>query len=227
MKTLSTALEGTPIIASLRGLELQSAAAVSAVLVAEEIHVLEVIVRSRSSFEGEFPRHSIDIVQAIQKEIGESAIIAAGSVAKAEDVKLLMDLGVNVFLSPFYKPEVVEFAASHGKIFIPGIETVTEAFDAWSKGAKGVKLFPSIYKEETGAYFMRHSPGFVKYLAAFLPIPIIPSGDFGLDSPIEAYFKSGALAVNIGKQLFSPDVDLKLLQSRSAAYVKACRAARN
>src|SRR5690606_11994809 len=98
--------------------------------------------------------------------------------------------------------------------FFPGVETVTEAIAATKAGASGLKLFPAVIREPDGGTSVRITPGFINYLCRFLPIPIIPSGNSFDNGIASAYLRSGAIAVNVGAQLYEPSISTELLEQR-------------
>jgi len=90
-------------------------------------------------------------------------------------------------------------------------------------------LFPSFFYEADGKITLRHTLGFVRYLAKFVSWPIIVSGGGGgvgnNDLPV-SYLAAGAAAINVGSQIYEPNIDIKDLAARAQRFTAAIRSAR-
>ena len=74
---------------------------------------------------------------------GDRAIIGAGTVLAADDVRRVAWLGAQFIVSPNTDPAVISTAHEHGLLALPGAFSATEVATATSLGARFVKLFPA------------------------------------------------------------------------------------
>jgi 2-dehydro-3-deoxyphosphogluconate aldolase/(4S)-4-hydroxy-2-oxoglutarate aldolase len=69
--------------------------------------------------------------------------VAAGTVTTPEQVKLAVDCGARMIISPGLNTRVVEYCMEHDLPVVPGICTPTEIETARNLGLKVVKFFPA------------------------------------------------------------------------------------
>ncbi|MFJ7727785.1 bifunctional 4-hydroxy-2-oxoglutarate aldolase/2-dehydro-3-deoxy-phosphogluconate aldolase [Neobacillus sp. NPDC097160] len=171
------------------------------------VNILEVTMNSEGALDSihQF-RNTYD-----QEEIA----IGAGTVLNLKMAKEAAAAGAQFFISPNLDLQVVNYAVEHDIDVWPGVMTPTEIVNAWSAGAKAVKLFPAgILGTE-----------YLKDIKAPLDsIPIIATGGINLENQ-QAYFKAGAAAIGLGSQLVNKELiannrfeDLKILATQ---FVKA------
>ena len=72
-----------------------------------------------------------------------AAIVGAGTVLNADQVRAAHAAGARFIVSPGLEPLVVETAQSLGLPVIPGICTASEVQSAWNLGLRVVKFFPA------------------------------------------------------------------------------------
>ena len=154
------------------------------------------------------------LLKLLLKTFSDRAVIVAGTVTSDSDLDSLQQLGITTCLSLNLQTELVQHAVERGMDFIPGVETVTEAIAAVRAGAAGLKLFPAVIREPDGGSSVRMTPGYVNYLCRFLSLPVIPSGNAFEGGIAAAYLNSGAIAVNVGAQLYQPGISLEILRMR-------------
>jgi 2-dehydro-3-deoxyphosphogluconate aldolase / (4S)-4-hydroxy-2-oxoglutarate aldolase len=139
----------------------------------------------------------------------------------AEQAKMCLDAGAEFLVSPGFSAAVVETAAAHGKVAIPGALTPTEVMAALEAGARVIKIFPC---GSVGG------PKYLKSLRAPFPEPhFVPTGGVNVSNAAE-YIAAGAFALGVGADL----VDLVALRNNQAqkivdtalALVEAVRTAR-
>lgn len=193
MTDLATTLRHCPLIAILRGITPDEASPIGAALVEAGIRVIEVPLNSPQPF---------DTIQRLASEFGTNAVIGAGTVMTAENVRKVADAGGRLIVMPHADLAVVASARKKGLWVTPGVATPTEAFAALAAGADGLKLFPA----------EMITPAVVKAIRAVLPKDalLIPVGGIS-EANIPAYRAAGANAFGIGSTLYSP--------GRSAAEV--------
>jgi 2-dehydro-3-deoxyphosphogluconate aldolase / (4S)-4-hydroxy-2-oxoglutarate aldolase len=164
------------------------------------------------------------VIRALVKELGDRAVIGAGTVLNAAAAHQCVDAGAAFIVSPGFDPDTVSEAHARGVPAMPGALTPTEVIAAWNHGADLVKIFP--VSAVGGAPYLRALRG---------PLPevkLLPTGGITAANAAE-YLKAGASAIGVGSEL----VDAKALaEGRDAvvterarelcAAVQAARAAR-
>jgi len=196
-----------PLVAILRGLEGERAAAVGQVLFAAGFRALEVPLNR--------PR-AIAAIEALAGVAPTDALIGAGTVTEPEQIDEVVAAGGRLIVSPHFDPTVVAHARERGLRVVPGVFTASEAFAAMRAGADALKLFPA----ETLL------PAGLKALRSILPADTLtwPVGGITPDS-IARWRDAGANGFGIGSALFSPGITLEELASRAGAFMSAWRLA--
>jgi len=191
-----------PLMAILRGLKPEESLAIGQTIVNSGFHILEVPLNSPD------PLRSIQILS----EAFPSALIGAGTVTTAQQVRDIKAAGGQLIISPHLDDNVVCEAVNLGLISLPGVATPTEAFRALALGAHGLKLFPS----------EMISPAVVKSMRAVLPkdVKLIPVGGIGLHN-MAAYRQSGASGFGLGSALFAPGKSAEAVGESAEAFVQA------
>ena len=156
-------LEGCPLVAIIRGVEPDEAAAIANAILSAGIRIIEVPLNSPEPF------HSI---RAISDAVGDRALVGAGTVLDPLSVARVTDAGGRLMVAPNSDPKVIEAAVSAGMVAAPGYFTPTEAFAALNAGAQALKFFPA----EGG------SPAVIKAQRAVLPsgVPLLVVGGAAL-----------------------------------------------
>lgn len=93
----------------------------------------------------EFTMNSVqplEAMQAAKHEYGDDACVGMGTVLDADTARRALDAGADFVVSPSFSREMVATAQRAGVLAIPGVITPTEAVDAWTTGAKLLKIFP-------------------------------------------------------------------------------------
>lgn len=195
-------MDKLPLVAILRGLKPEEALAVGQAIVNAGFHILEVPLNSPE------PLRSIQILA----EAFPNALVGAGTVTTAQQVRDIKAAGGQLIISPHLDDHVVCEAVNLGLIALPGVATPTEAFRAIALGAHGLKLFPA----------EMISPAVVKSMRAVLPshIRLIPVGGIGTHN-MSDYRKSGASGFGIGSALFAPGKSASAVGESAAAFVQA------
>ncbi len=128
-----------------------------------------------------------------EKYAGKGVYIGAGTVVTLDECKDVVEHGAKFVVSPLTNFDVIEYCVQNNVQALPGVGTVTEAYNAYSKGCDVVKVFPGNVL----------GPDFIKSALAPLPqIKFMPSGGVSLDN-MEDWFKKGAYAVSVGSELYS------------------------
>ncbi len=198
-------MDQLPLVAILRGLKPEEALDMGHAIVNSGFHILEVPLNSPD------PLRSIQILA----EAFPNALIGAGTVTTAQQVRDIKAVGGQLIISPHLDDNVVCEAVNLGLISLPGVATTSEAFKAISLGAHGLKLFPA----------EMISPAVVKSMRAVLPshVRLVPVGGIGTHNMAD-YRKSGASGFGIGSALYAPGKSAQTVGESAAAFVKAWQA---
>lgn len=133
-------------------------------------------------------------LQAIERasaEVGDAALIGAGTVLDATTARLAVAAGASFVVSPALDTGVIETAHRYGVAAAPGCLTPTEVVTALGAGADAIKLFPG--RVATPGYF-------ADLLGPFPQARLLPTGNVDLTTTPE-YIRAGAVAVGVGKAL--------------------------
>ena len=153
----------------------------------------------RGGFEAvEITMNSTGATEALAEIAGRvDAIVGAGTVTHADQVKEAYDAGAEFIVTPIVIPEVVE--AAHG-LALPvamGASTPTEIFAARSAGADWVKVFPG---ENLGG------PEYIENVLGPLDgTPILVTGGLTAENYL-GYLDAGAELVGFANAVFEPEL---------------------
>lgn len=205
IETFQARLQSCPLVAILRGVTPGEAEAVGEALTDAGFGIVEV------------PLNSPDPLKSIERlatRLGERALIGAGTVTTAAEVRTVRDAGGGLIVSPHADRAVIAAAVEAGMVALPGFFTPTEAFAALRAGAHALKLFPA-----EGA-----SPAVLGALRAVLPVevPVLPVG--GITPPLIApWLAAGAGGFGLGSALYKPGFSATEVHRRAAGFVAALR----
>ncbi len=146
-----------------------------------------------------------------EKYEGKGVYIGAGTVVTLEECKEVVANGAKFVVSPLTNFDVIDYCVKNNVQALPGVGTVTEAYNAYSKGCGVVKVFPGNVL----------GPDFIKSALAPLPqIKFMPSGGVSLNN-MEEWFKKGAYAVSVGSELYTGITleNVESIQERAKLYL--------
>jgi 2-dehydro-3-deoxyphosphogluconate aldolase / (4S)-4-hydroxy-2-oxoglutarate aldolase len=125
------------------------------------------------------------------------AIVGAGTILEAEQVKEAYDAGAEFIVTPVVVPEVVEAAHSLAIPVAMGASTPTEIHSARLAGADWVKVFPA---ESLGG------PAYVAHVLGPLEgVSILVTGGVTAENYL-GYLDAGAELVGFAGAVFDPDI---------------------
>jgi len=196
-----------PLIAILRGVAPAEAPAIAEALLAAGIDRIEVPLNSPDP---------LGSVAALAARFGDRALIGAGTVLTAAEVRDVAEAGGRLIVAPNFDASVIAAARARGLHSWPGVMTPTEAFAAHAAGATGLKLFPASLVGPPGLKAMR----------AVLPaeLPVFAVGGAGPENFAE-WRAAGAAGAGLGTALYAPGMDADEVGRRAAAAVAAWDAA--
>ncbi|MFD9205828.1 bifunctional 4-hydroxy-2-oxoglutarate aldolase/2-dehydro-3-deoxy-phosphogluconate aldolase [Streptomyces sioyaensis] len=140
---------------------------------------------------------ALEAVTTLSRELGDDAIIGAGTVLDAVSARMAVDAGARYLVSPSLDAEVIRTGHRYGVPVFPGVSTPTEMVRGLELGADALKLFPAA----------AHDPSWLTEVRAALPqVPLLPTGGVTVDSAPE-WIAAGAVAVGMGAALSEGDRD--------------------
>jgi 2-dehydro-3-deoxyphosphogalactonate aldolase len=205
---LKQALAQNGLIAILRGLQPQEAAAVGEVLYSAGFRVIEVPLNSPSPYES---------IRILRDALPADCLIGAGTVLSPEQVEQVKAAGGQVIVMPHSDAKVLRAAKAAGLYLSPGVATPTEAFTALAEGADMLKLFPA----------EQMNPAVDKAWLAVLPAGTVlaPVGGITPDN-MQAFIDAGVKGFGLGSGLFKPGMTPEQVAVNAKAYVAAWKALR-
>lgn len=180
-KTLSDIRE-TGIVAIIRGLDTDTAAAAAQALYQAGIKAIEVTCNSPEA---------VNTIRFLKQMFGNELSIGAGTVLDIAKAKEVTAAGAEFVLAPDCNIEVIKWVKDNGRVMVPGAFTATEILRASRAGADIVKVFPASIA----------GPEYIKDLQGPLPgIAYMPVGGVTLANTA-AFIRAGSYAVGIGSQM--------------------------
>jgi 2-dehydro-3-deoxyphosphogalactonate aldolase len=196
---LKQALAQNGLIAILRGLRPDEAAAIGEVLYAAGFRVIEVPLNSPTRTKHPHPARSLPA----------DCLIGAGTVLTPEQVEQVKAAGGQVIVMP-QRCQGLARRESCGLYLSPGVATPTEAFAALAEGADVLKLFPA---EQMGRRWSRR--GSRCWRARCCCRSAASPGQHA------GVIDAGAKGFGLGSGLFKPGMTVDQVASRAQAYVAA------
>ncbi len=119
------------------------------------------------------------------------AIVGAGTVLSAQDIKQASEAGAQFFVSPVSSEAMVKEAHLHEKPILCGALTPNEVYQAHQWGSDLVKVFPTDGLK----------PSYLKAMLAPLPmLSLAPTGGVNIDNA-QDWINAGAVALGVGSGL--------------------------
>jgi 2-dehydro-3-deoxyphosphogalactonate aldolase len=186
MRSFQDAFAACPLVAILRGVQPDECLAIGQSLVGAGFTIIEVPLNSPDPY---------DSIALLSRELGEHALIGAGTVTQPQQVDDVAQAGGRLIVMPHANVQVVVEAKALTLTALPGFATPTEAFAALEAGADGLKLFPA----------EASPPKVLKSLRAVLPkdVPVLPVGSITVENMGE-YWAAGANGFGLGSALYKP-----------------------
>jgi 2-dehydro-3-deoxyphosphogalactonate aldolase len=200
-------LDGTPIVAILRGIAPERAADIGRIVFDIGIRAIEVPLNSPNPF---------DSISRLSAALGQMCLCGAGTVLNPADVRRAYDSGAQLIVAPNANPDVIAAALERRMVVMPGFATATEAFACIHAGTTALKLFPAA----------SYGPGHLKALKAVLPkdVPVYAVGGVAAEH-VGDWFAAGAAGFGFGSELFKPDYPEEDIARRARHLVEAVRRA--
>lgn len=198
---LTRHLDECPLIAIIRGVSPADAEAIGDAVQQAGIRIIEVPLNSPQPFKS---------IELLTKLFGDSMLVGAGTVLKADDVARVRDSGGRIIVSPDTNTDVIAASVEAGLISSPGYFTPSEAFAAIRAGAHALKLFPA----------EAASPQVLKAQLAVIPkdVPVMAVGGIKLAN-MGPWLDAGATGFGLGSGLYKPGQSASETLEKARAYV--------
>jgi 2-dehydro-3-deoxyphosphogalactonate aldolase len=198
-------LDQCPLIAIIRGVTPDQAEAIGDSIFEGDIRIIEVPLNSPDA---------LTSIELVARRLGERALIGAGTVLTAADVRRVQDAGGRIIVSPDTNTEVISAAADAGLVSSPGYFTPSEAFTALRAGAHALKLFPA----------EAASPAVLKAQLAVIPkgVPVMVVGGVNPDN-MQPWIEAGAAGFGLGSGLYKPGQSAADTLEKARAFVGGLR----
>jgi 2-dehydro-3-deoxyphosphogalactonate aldolase len=206
MTRFTSWLEPLPLVAILRGVRPEEAAAIGRALAAEGFRIIEVPLNSPNPF---------DSIGRLAAALGDGVLVGAGTVVDPADVPRVAGSGGRLVVAPNADQGVVAAARESGMHALPGFATPTEAFAMSAAGADGLKLFPA----------EASPPAVLKAMKSVLPagLPILPVGSITPEAMAD-YRTAGAAGFGLGSALYRAGDEPAAVAGRAARFRAAWQA---
>ncbi len=119
----------------------------------------------------------------------------AGTITDRGKAEECIEMGSKFLFSPIHEQDLIEVARERGIPIVAGAATPSEIFQAWRRGADGVKVFP--IANLGGVAYIR------AIKAVFPYIPLIPTGGVTIENANQL-LQAGAIALGASGYLFPP-----------------------
>jgi 2-dehydro-3-deoxyphosphogalactonate aldolase len=198
-------LDECPLIAIIRGVTPDDAAATAKAILEAGIRIIEVPLNSPNP---------LDSIRILAERFGDVALIGAGTVLTVEQVAEVQAAGGSLIVSPNVNPQVIAATVAAGMVSCPGYFTPSEGFAAIAAGATGLKLFPA-----EGA-----TPAVLKGQLAVLPkdVPVLAVGGIS-PTNMRPWLDAGAKGFGLGSGLYKPGQAADQTAENARAYVEGVK----
>jgi 2-dehydro-3-deoxyphosphogalactonate aldolase len=197
------AFKSCPLVAILRGVTPEEILPIVDQLVAHGFTLIEIPLNS--------PR-PLDSIRLAAETFGTRAVIGAGTVLEAGQVRAVHEAGGRLIVAPNFDLRVAAEAVRLGLAYGPGVATASEAFAALEAGATFLKLFPA----------EMIPPAAVKALRAVLPkeTRLLPVGGITAET-MKPYLSAGADGFGLGSALYKAGAGPREVATAAAVFQAA------
>lgn len=170
------------VFATIRSESYDQAAATADTLLSAGLTTLEISLTTPFALEA---------VTTLVREVGDDAVIGAGTVLDEVSARMAIDAGARFLLSPNLDEKVLRAGHRYGVPVFPGVATPTEVVRAMELGADALTLYPAT----------AYHPTWVSDLRAIIPhAALLPIGGITVGAAPD-WVAAGAVAVGMGSSL--------------------------
>jgi 2-dehydro-3-deoxyphosphogluconate aldolase/(4S)-4-hydroxy-2-oxoglutarate aldolase len=174
------------VFATIRSESYDQAAATADTLLSAGLTTLEISLTTPFALEA---------VTTLVREVGDDAVIGAGTVLDDISARMAIEAGARFLLSPNLDEQVLRTGHRYGVPVFPGVATPTEAVRAMEMGADALTLYPAT----------AYTPDWVVDVRAIIPhAPLLPVGGITITAAPD-WVAAGAAAVGMGSALTEGD----------------------
>jgi 2-dehydro-3-deoxyphosphogluconate aldolase/(4S)-4-hydroxy-2-oxoglutarate aldolase len=174
------------VFATIRSRSYDQAAATADTLLSAGLTTLEISLTTP---------YALEAVTTLVREVGDDAVIGAGTVLDEVSARMAIEAGARFLLSPNLDERVLHAGHRHGIPVFPGVATPTEAVRAMELGADALTLYPAT----------AYTPDWVGDVRAIIPqAALLPIGGITV-SEAPGWVAAGAVAVGMGSALTDGD----------------------
>jgi 2-dehydro-3-deoxyphosphogluconate aldolase/(4S)-4-hydroxy-2-oxoglutarate aldolase len=201
---LPALLRSERLVAIVRGTDAAASVRTTITLAQEGIGLIEVSLTTKDAYR---------VIREARAELGEAAVLGAGTVITAEDAQRAEQAGASFLVTPALGTGVAQ-ASALGIPVLAGAFTPTEIIAATDLGVAAVKLFPASLAGPTYLRALRDP---------FPHVSFVPVGGVDVQAARE-YLAGGAVAVGVGSPLVGDAADggeLDALRERARHFLAA------
>ncbi|BBB00931.1 putative aldolase [Actinacidiphila reveromycinica] len=174
------------VFATIRSESYDQAAATADTLLSAGLTTLEISLTTPFALEA---------VTTLVREVGDDAVIGAGTVLDEVSARMAIEAGARFLLSPNLDEAVLRTGHRYGVPVFPGVATPTEAVRAMELGADALTLYPAT----------AYTPDWVGDVRAIIPqAALLPIGGVTVSAAPD-WVAAGAVAVGMGSALTDGD----------------------
>jgi 2-dehydro-3-deoxyphosphogluconate aldolase/(4S)-4-hydroxy-2-oxoglutarate aldolase len=174
------------VFATIRSESYDQAAATADTLLSAGLTTLEISLTTPFALEA---------VTTLVREVGDDAVIGAGTVLDAVSARMAIEAGARFLLSPSLDEEVLRTGHRYGIPVFPGVATPSEVVRAMELGADALTLYPAT----------AFPTDWVTDVRAILPqAALLPTGGITVQAAAD-WVAAGAVAVGMGSALTAGD----------------------
>lgn len=172
-----------PVMGILRGIELDVVEPLVETVLDSGLETIEITMNTKDA-----PKLIRHAVKAAKKRL----MIGAGTVLNKESLTQALDAGATFIVMPVLVTDCMEYCVKNYIPVFPGALSPHEIYNAWSKGATMVKVFPARF----------FGPDYFKEIKGpFNDIELLACSGVTPEN-LKSYFLNGASAVSFGASVF-------------------------
>lgn len=161
----------------------------------------------------EYEDKTFEVIKNIKAVLKEEAYVGCGTVLTIEEAKRAIEAGADFIVSPILNLEVLNYAQENDVYYMPGVLSATEAYEAYSRGAHIVKLFPTGELGLDYAKALMKPLGFIKYFAVGKMTTAL------FEECLEAGFVGAGISSSINSREILTSQNYELIGNKVKEYV--------